>query len=149
MVQSLLCRWWYAVDGPGEADHKVPPGKGYRPLPGMPGVFVCTATEALGSIKDTRNKALLPSFANFSRMPAEELQRLCIRAYEEQIRVLLETYGGNDANSSSSGSNGELTGEHRQLLHTLRAELSKIRKINAAKAEAEATKFNRKLGIAA
>ena len=43
LVQQLLCRWWYAQEWPLESDIQSPPlDKGYEPLDGFKGVFICT-----------------------------------------------------------------------------------------------------------
>jgi len=43
LVQQLLCRWWYAQEWPLDSDVHAPPlNKGYEPLDGFKGVYICT-----------------------------------------------------------------------------------------------------------
>lgn len=117
LVQRLLVRWWYAIQWPKCGDYGQPP-TGYEPLDGFPGVFVSTSTNALGKILDLRNKQTCPSLRNFVAKSAGELQELCVKAYEEQIRQLIEAEG-----------------EDTMLEATLRRELKEVKKINSEKAE--------------
>ena len=41
ILQTLLCRWWYAVSWPNKVNEP-PVDSGYEPLDGYRGVYVCT-----------------------------------------------------------------------------------------------------------
>lgn len=143
LVQSLMCRWWYAIEWPKESDIGIPPAdQGYRPLVGLKGVFVSTKTDHLGQILDLRNKSSCPNFKNFARKSSEELKELCIKAYEKQLHDLIEYYEATEDASANTNS------EYKLLEKQLKSELMNIRKINTAKADSEAAKYHKKLGIA-
>ncbi len=93
LVQKLMVRWWYAIDWPDLSKCSTAPAGGYEPLEGFPGVFVGTSDENLGNIKDLRESSNRPNLCNLSRKTSEELQKLCVTAYEEQIKQLLESEG--------------------------------------------------------
>jgi len=40
LIQKLLCRWWYAIKWPSEADLSKPAPAGYEQLEGFPGVYI-------------------------------------------------------------------------------------------------------------
>lgn len=126
MVQRLLVRWWYAFDWPmaGDwAEDDVPAG--YEQLDGFPGVFVSMNVSSLGRILDLRNNDMKPSLRHMSRKHAKEIQELCIRAYEGQIKALEVAEG-----------------EGAPLLHTLRREMHQVKKYDADAAEREAKAFS-------
>lgn len=47
----------------------------------------------MGSIIDTRSPVGKPSFLHFFAMPAEQIKELLLKAYDEQMRVLVEHEG--------------------------------------------------------
>uniref|UniRef100_A0A7S2KSL8 Uncharacterized protein n=1 Tax=Leptocylindrus danicus TaxID=163516 RepID=A0A7S2KSL8_9STRA len=93
LVQSLLCRWWYAIQWPEQEILEAPVPKNCDTLPGFPGVYVCTKGENVGKIYDHRNKNTCPNFLNFARKSSEELQELLLKAIEKQRQVLIEHEG--------------------------------------------------------
>jgi hypothetical protein len=109
----------------------------------------------LGHILDTRDKANCPCFSVYVRKPAEELQRLCIAAYEGQLRALDEHYKELARDRTITGK--ELPNPnpdqedyglvHRKTKAALKVELARVRKVNAAKADAEAGKWAKRLGL--
>lgn len=122
LIQRLLCRWWYAVDWP-KLDKDYKPPIGYEPLDGFPGVFVCTSSSNAGHLLDTRDMEQCPSFKNYARKPASELQTLLLKALEEQKRQLI------DAEGSGTSTEKEIDGM-----------IKWAKKINPDKAEKEAAK---------
>mmetsp|Transcript_125687 Transcript_125687/g.363643 ORF Transcript_125687/g.363643 Transcript_125687/m.363643 type:complete len:256 (+) Transcript_125687:139-906(+) len=93
LIQSLLCRWWYAIEWPDPAAIPSTPPKHYDPLDGFPGVYVCTQGEEVGAIKDFRDKEKCPNFNNMAKKSSEELKELLIVALTEQRRQLVEAEG--------------------------------------------------------
>lgn len=93
LIQRLLCRWWYAMEWPDPAAIPAQPPKHYDPLDGFPGVYVCTAGDDVGVIKDFRDKGTCPNFNNMAKKSSEELQTLLIKALKEQQRQLIEAEG--------------------------------------------------------
>ena len=125
LVQRLLVRWWYAYEWPLPGDwdpNDVPTG--YEELDGFPGVFVSMNVTSLGKLLDLRDAAMKPSLKNMSKKSALELQELCVRAYESQIRALEEAEG-----------------EGVPLLSELRKELHQVKKVHVDEADQEARKF--------
>lgn len=125
LVQRLLVRWWYAFDWPQPNDIKlddVPTG--YEELDGFPGVFVSMNVASLGKLLDLRKDNMKPSLKCMSKKSSAELQELCIRAYEAQIKALEEAEG-----------------EGAPLLYTLKKELNQVRKVNVEESDFEAKKF--------
>jgi hypothetical protein len=88
LIQRLLCRWWYAYEWPARAALPATPPPHYDPLEGFPGVYVCTAGDAVGQLRDLRDPAAAPSFANFCRKPASELRTLLLQALQKQSALL-------------------------------------------------------------
>ena len=123
LVQKLLCRWWYAVTWPDPAALPDKPPKRYDVLQGFQGVYVCTSGDDVGKILDMRDKTDRPSFQNYAKKPASELQELLITALENQKKELIKAEG--------SGTETEIA---------LDAELKKIKKMNPATADKEADK---------
>jgi len=134
MVQSLLVRWWYAINWPTEEDIGVPP-PGYESLDGFKGVFVSTRTDSLGEILDLRNKETCPNLHNLSSYHASKVKELLIIALEKQIEIVNKL---NDEDSKTCGDVGRAS----VLLTDLKSELKKVIKIDAKNAEAEAKDFN-------
>lgn len=93
LIQKLLCRWWYAVQWPDPSTLPEKPPKHYDKLDGFEGVFVCTSGGKVGHIKDMRDRANCPSFANYARKPSNELKEMLLKALEEQKRQLIATEG--------------------------------------------------------
>ena len=60
LLQTFLCRWWYAVEWPEPSTLKKAPA-GYEPLDGFPGVHIGTSQELLGQVLDLRDKTTMPS----------------------------------------------------------------------------------------
>lgn len=52
--------------------------------------------EDMGSIIDTRSPVGKPSFLHFFAMPAEQIKELLLKAYDKQMKVLIE-HEGEDA----------------------------------------------------
>lgn len=92
LIQRLLCRWWYAYAWPDPASIPAKPHN-YDVLDGFPGVFVCTHGDKVGDILDTRDHTRCPSFANFAKKPAAELQDLLLKAIDEQKKQLVAAEG--------------------------------------------------------
>jgi hypothetical protein len=125
LVQRLLVRWWYAYDWPMPGDwdpNDVPAG--YEELDGYPGVFVSMNVTSLGKLLDLRDSTMKPSLKNMSKKSAQELQELCVRAYENQILALEEAEGVGVP-----------------LLSELRRELHQVKKVHVDEADQEARKF--------
>jgi len=108
----------------------------------------------LGHILDTRDKTNCPCFSVFVRKPAEELQRMCVKAYETQIEQLSAHYKELARGHKATGKeiappqgNEDYGLVHRRTLAALRVDLSRVRKVNTAKADAEAAKWAKKLGL--
>merc|ERR1719215_295739 len=93
LIQSLLCRWWYAIEWPEKDVLALPTPKYCDPLKGFPGVFIVTRGDNIGQIIDHRKMDTCPSFKNFARKSSEELQSLLIKAIEKQILQLQEHEG--------------------------------------------------------
>jgi hypothetical protein len=125
LIQSLLVRWWYAIEWPEE--ETVKPLPGHEPLDGFKGVFISTAQGSLGSIQDTRQSSTCPCLANFKKKRAREIRDLCVAAYTEQIRQLVESEGEGTALESS-----------------LKKELKEIRSVDCEDADKEAERFTQK-----
>mmetsp|Transcript_4454 Transcript_4454/g.6150 ORF Transcript_4454/g.6150 Transcript_4454/m.6150 type:complete len:277 (+) Transcript_4454:142-972(+) len=94
IVKRLLCRWWYAIEWPSPEDIITPP-KGYEPLDGYPGVYVCVKGDKIGALLDNRNEQTCPNFSNLIQKDTEELKTLLIKALENQLAVLKEHEGSN------------------------------------------------------
>jgi len=126
LVQRLLVRWWYAYDWPmpGDWDSNDVPA-GYEELDGFPGVFVSMNVTTLGKLLDLRDPSMKPSLKNMSSKTSLELQELCVRAYESQIRALEEAEG-----------------EGVPLLSELRKELHQVKKVHLDEADQEARRFH-------
>lgn len=120
LVQKLLVRWWYAINWPDEESINNIPDGGYEPLDGFPGVFICTNIENLGKIIDNRDPETCPSLRNLSKKSSAELQSLCITAYTEQIRELIEHEG-----------------EEIPLVKLLKKELKEVKAIDPRSADNE------------
>ena len=126
IAQKLLVRWWYAIDWP-PADLMPTPKPGYETLEGFPGVFISTRQDMLGAIDDRRSRETKPCLANFRQMPSCELKRLCVLAYEEQIRQLIRAEGVGTA-----------------LELSLRSELKEVERVDAAEADRESSRLEGK-----
>jgi hypothetical protein len=51
LVQALLCRWWYAQEWPMDSEVSAPPlNKGYEPLDGFKGVYICTKVRGCAAL---------------------------------------------------------------------------------------------------
>jgi hypothetical protein len=83
-----LCRWWYAIDWPGAGAVLDPPPKGYEPLDGYPGVYVCVKGAKIGSLLDNRDEKTAPSFSNLILRSTAELKDLLTTALQNQLDVL-------------------------------------------------------------
>lgn len=91
LIQTLLCRWWYAITWPENIPSEPP--KYYDSLDGMPGVFVCTSGESVGKILDMRDMTKCPNFKNFAQKPSSELKDLVIKALNAQKEALIKADG--------------------------------------------------------
>lgn len=124
LIQKLLCRWWYAITWPDPAALLDKPPPNCDAMDGFPGVYVCTKGEEVGTIKDMRDKNKAPNFNNFAKMKADELQKLLIKAVQEQKRQLIAAEG--------AGTDTE------KELNTI---LKWAEKVNTAKADKDAEKI--------
>ena len=125
LIQSLLCRWWYAFDWPDPSKLPKTPPPNTDSLDGFPGVYVYTRGESVGKLLDLRDKDSpnCPNFSNMCHKSSTELKELLLKAIDEQKRVLVKHQG--------SGSKTEKELE----------ELRKwVNKLNAEKADKEAEK---------
>ena len=129
IIQKLLCRWWYSIEWPTNLPSKPPPK--YDAMDGMPGVYVCVEGDDVGKIKDLRDMKSKPSFTNFLSKGSEELKDLLIRAIQKQMKALVE-------------SEGEGTSTEKELKDMLKW----VTKVNADKADKEATRVLKKAGMA-
>jgi hypothetical protein len=93
LIQKLLCRWWYAIIWPDPVSLPEKKAANYDALDGFPGVYVCTAGDDVGKIMDVRDREKCPSFNNFAKKSAEELQKLLLTALEEQKKQLIAAEG--------------------------------------------------------
>ena len=123
LIQSLLCRWWYAIEWPDKSSlpDKIP--KHYDQLNGFEGVYVCTSGDSVGKIMDLRDKNKCPSFANFAKKTSKELKELLLKALEEQKRRLIEA-------------EGEGTATEKEI----KDELKRVKKVSVDAADKEAIK---------
>jgi len=95
LVQSLLCRWWYAVEWPNRSAILDKPPKNYDALDGFPGVYICTRGDDVGKIQDLRDRGSCPSFCNFSKKSSRELIQLLSQAISKQKQMLIQNEGTN------------------------------------------------------
>jgi hypothetical protein len=130
LIQRLLCRWWYAYEWPAANSIPTKNPANYDALDGFPGVYICTAGEAVGRIRDTRDAAAAPSFVNFAKKTSEELRDLLVTALEEQKRQLVAAEGAGTATEK------ELDGL-----------LKWARKVNTGKADKEAATVLKAQGL--
>mmetsp|Transcript_18724 Transcript_18724/g.18033 ORF Transcript_18724/g.18033 Transcript_18724/m.18033 type:complete len:288 (-) Transcript_18724:71-934(-) len=93
LIQSLLCRWWYAYTWPDPSSLPEDTPKNYDAFDGFPGVYVCTSGDDVGKIKDYRDKSACPNFNNFSRKTSEILQELLLTAIKNQREALIQAEG--------------------------------------------------------
>lgn len=128
LIQRLLCRWWYAYDWPQNIPNKPPTN--YDALDGFPGVYICTAADAVGQIRDTRDAASAPTFQNFAKKSADELRDMLVTALNEQKKQLVE----------AEGSGAVAVKELDELLKW-------ARKINTSKADKEAATILKSQGL--
>lgn len=128
LIQKLLCRWWYAFQWPTNLPEKPP--KGYDLMDGMPGVYVCVEGNDVGKIKDLRDMKSKPSFSNFLSKDSQELKELLIRAVQGQMMALVEA-------------EGEGTATEKELKDMLKW----VNKVNVDKADKEATRVLKKVGL--
>lgn len=126
LIQTLLVRWWYAIEWPKGEDIEEPPG-GYEPLDGFLGVFVSTSTDSLGEILDLRDKSTCPCLSNYAKKPSAEIKELCTVAIEAQMKALIAAEGEKNC---------------RVLLDTLKTNLAEIKKINTDKADRESREYS-------
>lgn len=124
LIQKLLCRWWYAMTWPDPSTLPARPPENYDKMDGFPGVYVCTAGDEVGTIKDLRDKDKAPCFENFSKTPSEELKVLLVKALTEQKRQLVQAEGAGT-----------------YLEKELNAEIKWAEKIDGRKADNEAVKI--------
>ncbi|GAX22016.1 hypothetical protein FisN_6Hh263 [Fistulifera solaris] len=130
LIQRLLCRWWYAMTWPDPAQLPAKPPAGYDSLEGFPGVYVRTSGEKVGSLKDVRDLQKAPSFLNFAKKPAEELQALLKQALLKQKEELIQHEGKGTA-----------------LEKELDALLKWTEKVNPSKADKDAQKILKAQGL--
>lgn len=123
LIQSLLCRWWYAITWPDMTTIPSSPPENYDALDGFPGVFVCTQGDDVGKIMDFRDKETCPNFVNYAKKSSEELRDLLEVAIERQKEVLIEA-------------EGQGTQTEKELI----ALAKWAKKLNTSKADREATK---------
>jgi hypothetical protein len=93
LIQRLLCRWWYAMTWPDPAQLPSQPPAGYDSLEGFPGVYVRTCGDKVGTLKDVRDLQKAPSFLNFAKKTAEELQAMLKQALLKQKEELIQHEG--------------------------------------------------------
>ncbi|KAL9181347.1 hypothetical protein ACHAXT_010152 [Thalassiosira profunda] len=123
LIQSLLSRWWYAYQWPDPQSLPASTPSGYDALDGFPGVYICTRGAQVGKFLDKRDHAKAPSFNNFAKKGAEELQGMLLKAIEGQRKDLVKHEG-----------EGTATEKGLTVLENW------TRKLNAAKADKEAEK---------
>ena len=131
LIQSVLCRWWYAIEWPEKEILDLPIPENCDPLQGFPGVYVHTRGESVGKIVDRRHMETCPSFKNFARKSSEELVSLLQTAIDNQIKELRK-YEGEESTTEVA-------------LGTLKKWATKI---NCSKADKEAEKVLRVAGMA-
>jgi hypothetical protein len=139
LIQRLLCRWWYAYTWP-DLEHPILPVPDtllYDRLDGFPGVYIGTKGEVVGQIYDTRDLSTAPTFTNFVRKPATELQELLIRAIDEQKRQLVATEEKNDDSGKINGA----------TVKDLDSMLKWARKVNPTKADKDAITVLKAYGL--
>jgi len=153
LVQQLLCRWWYAIEWPDRATLAATPPDGYDRLDGFPGVFICTSGDDVGTIRDLRDPSQKPSFNNFANKSSEELKDLLLTAITEQKRQLRASV------RSSNGETGPPARRRSSPTKTKKKETSNptdtaltelykwVQKVNAKKADKEATKMLQAKGL--
>ena len=128
LIQKLLCRWWYAFQWPTNLPDKPP--RGYDLMDGMPGVYVCVEGNDVGKIKDLRDMKSKPSFSNFLSKDSQELKELLIRAVQGQMIALVDA-------------EGEGTPTEKELKDMLKW----VNKVNVDKADKEAARVLKKVGM--
>jgi len=131
IIQSLLCRWWYAITWPDPCTLPQDPPTNCDPLDGFPGVYVHTSGEEVGKIVDYRDGNTCPNFNNMAKKSSGDLKELLLKAIDVQRKQLLEN-------------EGEGTGTQKDL-----RELEKwVNKVNVGKADKEAIKALKAAGFA-
>jgi len=95
LVKRLLCRWWYAIEWPHPSAILEQPPKGYEPLDGFPGVYVCVKGPKIGALLDNRDESTSPCFSNLIQKSTAELKELLASALENQRKALREAEGSN------------------------------------------------------
>lgn len=123
LIQKLLCRWWYAIKWPSEADLSKPVPAGYEQLEGFPGVYISTKGDDVGKIIDNRCAKTCPNYQNLKKKNSEELRDLLKKALEKQNEQLIEHEGPSSSYAKS-----------------IAKELQWVNKLNPAKADKEAAK---------
>lgn len=102
LIQTLLCRWWYAITWPENIPSEPP--KHYDSLDGMPGVFVCTSGGDVGRIMDMRDMTKCPNFKNMAKKTSAELKDLVVTALKAQKEALVAAEGaGTDTEKELNG----------------------------------------------
>lgn len=93
LIQSVLCRWWYAYTWPDPMSipSKNPSNCDY--LDGFPGVYIHTSGHRVGKIIDYRDMSTCPNFINFTRKSSAELRELLLRAIQKQ-RIMMNLVEG-------------------------------------------------------
>ncbi|KAJ1450800.1 hypothetical protein M885DRAFT_531339 [Pelagophyceae sp. CCMP2097] len=123
IVQALLRRWWYAIEWPSKECKEKKPEACFETLPAFPGVHICTSGDRIGDIVDHRDHSKAPSFKMLYTKPSEELKKLLVTAYQNQIDALIEAEGEGVGYASE-----------------LRKEMALALKINVDKSDADAIK---------
>ncbi|DAZ97216.1 TPA: hypothetical protein N0F65_003847 [Lagenidium giganteum] len=125
LTQELLCRWWYAMEWPPQDDRERPHGT--QALDGFAGTYIRVKGDDMGSIIDTRTSHGKPSFLHFFAMDSAEIQALLVKAYKNQMKVLIEHEG-----------------EDTPLLKELKSACSAAEKISPEKADKSVSKVLKK-----
>lgn len=123
LAQTLLVRWWYAIQWPQD-NPGIKPKAGFETLDGFTGVYVSTRQGSLGTVQDTRDQNTCPCLANFKLKKSKDLRDLCVLAIQEQIRQLVVAEGSGTV-----------------LESTLKKLLKEVMAVNCEEADREADRF--------
>jgi len=139
LIQALLCRWWYAMSWPDTKTIPSDTPQHYDTLDGFPGVYICTSGEDVGKLLDSRDKSACPNFTNMMKKSSEELKDLLLGAIEGQRTALHRSENG----FRNGNSSGRVTGVEKTLKELERW----VKKVNVTKADKEAEKVLKSIGI--
>lgn len=93
LIQSVLCRWWYAYTWPDPDSIPNTSPSNCDSLDGFPGVYIHTSGPNVGKIIDYRDKSTCPNFTNFARKTSAELRDMLLRAVQKQRSMLIQIEG--------------------------------------------------------